>query len=107
MDKKPLFDYGIVCCTKAIGVAEQDNPNFHNEIVKCFEKHINGDFGILEQEDINANFEDIKNHNGRVLSRYETSKGDIYINTQNELYEIKDNKEIYKIITMIMFCEEY
>ena len=52
--------------------------------------------------------EDIKNHDGRVLSRYNTSEGDIYINTQSELYDMdKDNKPIFKIITMIMFCEEY
>lgn len=107
-DNKILFDYGLVCMTKGIGAHDKEKPSFHNELVNCFNRHIRGDFGLLEEEDIKANMEDIKNHDGRVLSRYSTSEGDIYINTQSELYDMdKDNKPIFKIITMIMFCEEY
>lgn len=107
MENQPLFDYGKVMCTSSIGWREQHNAKFHNEIVNCFQRHIHGDFGKLKEEDINANLEDIKNHDGRILSRYETSEGDIYINTQYELYEVKDNKPRFEIITMIMFCDEY
>ncbi len=101
------FDFGEVMTTKSISYHEKNNPAFHNEIVDCFQRHISCDFGIVCKEDKEANLEDIKNNEGRILSRYKTSQGDIYINTQMEAYDFKDNEPIFKKITMIMFCEEY
>lgn len=106
--KTQLFKPGLIIATKSISYYENKKPEFHNEIVNCFERHISGDFGIICDEDKLANLEDIKNNEGRILSRYKTSEGDIYINTQKEVFDFDEKgNPIFKTATRILFCNEY
>ena len=104
---KQLFDYGEVITTKSVNYYIEKKKGFHEEISKCLQRHISGDFGKLCKQDIEANLQDIQNDEGRILSRYSTSEGDIYINTQTEAYDFQNEKPIFKKITTILFCDEY
>lgn len=92
-----------VVMTNGINEAMKENSKLSNEIKKCLDRHFNNDFGDLVEEDINANLlgvsSDLKED--RVLSKYSTSSGNIYIIT--ELY----NYEGIDILTTILFCNEY
>ena len=76
----------------------------NNEILKCLDRHLNNDFGDLEQEDKDLNTDALKDNlnNGRVVSKYITSKADIYIITEN--YKGYDN---IKLLTTIMLTSDY
>ena len=69
--RKPLFPLGRLVATpgalEALAKAGDDARVFLN-------RHVTGDWGIVCDEDANANDEAVK-HGGRLLSAYRTSMG--------------------------------
>ena len=89
--------------TRTINDKIADNEQFAKEVTEALHNHFNNDFGSLTEEDIEANMKGIESDllEDRVLSKYETCEGNIYIIT--ELYQA----EGFDIVTNILFCDEY
>ena len=69
--------------TRTIGEKFNENEQFAKEVTKAVAKHFNNDCGDLVQEDIEANMRGIETNleGDRVLSKYSTCEGNIYIKT--------------------------
>lgn len=89
------FDTGNLYQTRGIAAAIEENPQFYIEVMEAYQKYIAGNYGDLCEEDIEANEEAIKHH-GRILAKYNTSCGDIYIITEAD-----------RSATTFLFCDEY
>ena len=89
------FELGKVCMTSGIDNAIQEDKNYYKELITCFEKYITCNWGILNDEDRQAN-EDALINNERLLAAYLTSKGKIYIITEWD-----------RSCTTILFANEY
>lgn len=88
---KPNFDLGKVMCTKLAQCEYSDDF-----LQDCIDRHVNCDFGNLDSEDIEANFEAIE-YGYRILSKYqEGDKDPIYIITEAD-----------RSLTTILLCSEY
>ena len=89
--------------TRTINDTIAENEQFAKEVTEAIQRHFNNDFGDLVQEDIEANMRGIETEleGDRVLSKYSTCEGNIYIIT--ELYQA----EGFDIVTNILFCDEY
>jgi len=87
------FPFGQVVITigcKAHMDSLQANPHHF------LQRHISGDWGILDEEDRQRNDEAVV-HGSRILSRYQLSDGEnIYIITEHD-----------RSYTTIMLCDEY
>lgn len=66
---------------------------------QAVKRFVLGDWGEVPPEDKEANNKDLKDRDGRVLARYKTPEGDIYINM--EFYPTGEN------YACVMFCNEY
>lgn len=89
------FSLGQVYMTMGVSNAISEDLRYHYEIQGYLHRYINGDYGDLCEEDLKAN-EDAIEYEMRILARYETSKGDIYIITEAD-----------RSCTTILFCDEY
>lgn len=89
--------------TQTINQTIKESEQFAKEVTEALQRHFNNDFGNLPEEDIEANMKGIESDllEDRVLSKYETCEGNIYIIT--ELYQA----EGMDIVTNILFCDEY
>ena len=91
----PRFDIGRFVMTKGIANEIDNKPSYQNEILDCLTKYLSGDWGTLCDEDKQANELAIKN-NDRILAKYITSSGSIYMITEWD-----------RSYTTVMFVEEY
>lgn len=73
-----------------------DNEDMAKAVYKAIEKFNSGDWGTVPEEDKSANDSDLQSGSGRVLARYETPNGDIYINLTVSTKE-----------AVLMYVEEY
>ena len=89
------FETGELYQTRGIAEKTKEAPALLKEILKAYNAYIAGDWGILGEADKQANEEAIEN-GGRILARYATSQGDIYIITEAD-----------RSGTTILFCNEY
>jgi hypothetical protein len=97
MQKNNTGNLGLVVCTMLIAKDMKDDPEFAKDIEKAFSRYRNCDWGELGKSDKTANNEAIANPGSdRILARYATCKGDIYIITEAD-----------KSATTILFCDEY
>lgn len=94
--KKPI-NYVI---TRALHQAGQENPEVEKAYIDAVKQFEQGQWGLLEPEDIQANDNDLATRNGHVLGKYGTPAGYIYINL--EFHE--DEPQDY---ACLMFCSEY
>ena len=90
------FELGETVMTCGINEAMKNDENFEAEIIKAFDRYINCDWGDLGESDKKTNDEAIKNNDDRILAKYKTSEGNIYIITEWD-----------RSYTTIMFCNEY
>lgn len=81
-----------------------ENENFNLFIEKCIKRHRLKDWGDLEAEDIEANFQALDN-NMRVLSSYKLSSLEEQLNLPNDkIWIITDwNRQV----TTVLFPNEY
>jgi ribonuclease BN (tRNA processing enzyme) len=89
-NSRALFDLGQIVTTRT--VSESIAPE---KIATMIRNHITGDFGILENADIDSNHEAIK-HGERVLSAYMIHGKKIYVITEHD-----------RSATTVLFADEY
>ena len=87
---QPLFKLGQIVTTRT--VAENLEGS---KVASMIRNHVTGDFGILENEDIDANKEAIK-HGDRVLSAYIANGQKVYVITEWD-----------RSHTTVLFADEY
>ena len=97
------FKLGRLVATSGITEAMLQSDQFSEEVNQCIYKHLTGDYGTVssDEHDTKMNEDSISNGQvkrfGRVLSKYELSKGDVYIITERA----------QDTITTILFTSEY
>lgn len=79
----PRFDIGKFVMTKGVASEIDNNPNYKMELLDCLTRYLNCDWGNLCDIDKLLNEDAIKNDE-RILARYNTSCGDIYIITERD-----------------------
>ena len=89
------FEIGQLVATSGIADAMNDNI-FTQEVNKAFTRYRNRDWGELEKDDAQMNDLALINEDDRILAKYETSKGAIYIITEWD-----------RSVTTILFANEY
>lgn len=100
----PKFKTGNMYMTTGIGNAIKSNLDYVDELVRCFEMYLTGNWGDLDDYLKQANNEALI-MGRRLLGAYETTKGKVYIITDGsrkqtivifatELIKIND-KDIY------------
>ena len=96
---KPVkeINYVITGTLYRAGQKDPDVEKAYIEAVKQFER---GEWGILCQDDIDANDKSLANRDGHVLGKYGTPAGNIYINLEFHDDEPQD-------CACLMFCNEY
>jgi len=90
------FNIGQTVVTNGVNMLMHTDYQFRNFVTKSFERHINGDWGDLDEEDKSANEDALKNGD-RLFSKYNYN-GDVSI------YIITEWDRSY---TTILFPEEY
>lgn len=83
--------------TGGVNTAAEQNQDTAAAINAAVERFFNRDWGNVPEQDKEANNADLAANAGRILARYETPDGDIYINYYPGTLEP----------AVIMFCNEY
>lgn len=89
-----MFELGLLLVTNGIN-DKLDSVRFSKEITVALKRFTNADWGEMEQEDIEANNEALRNGE-RLFAAYETSEGKIWIITEAD-----------RSATTILFPNEY
>jgi hypothetical protein len=89
-NSRPLFDLGQVVTTRSI--ADSVDPS---KIASMIRNHITGDFGVLENEDIDSNKQAIE-QGERVLSAYMVQGQKVYVVTEWD-----------RSCTTVLYADEY
>ena len=90
-DSQPLFSLGTIVTTRTI--AESVDAA---KVASMIRSHTTGDFGVLENEDIDANKAAIKNGDDRILSAYVVDGEKVYVITEWD-----------RSYTTVLFANEY
>ena len=91
----PRFSLGKLVMARGIANEIKNNPSYKEEILDCLTRYLIGDWGSLCDEDKKSNELAIEN-NSRILAKYTTHSGIIYIITEWD-----------RSYTTIMFTNEY
>lgn len=92
---KVKFELGQTVQTRGIAAACENDEAFTKEIYKAFNKYVNCDWGETCAEDSALNDSAVNNAD-RIVAKYETSKGNIFIITEWD-----------RSYTTILFADEY
>lgn len=90
------FELGQVVQTRTIATEIENNKQFEKEVYTAFEKYIQCDWGDTHAEDKPLNDRAVAENNDRIVAKYKTSLGDIFIITEYD-----------RSYTTIMFANEY
>ena len=90
-----IFNLGRCVITQGIAIEISKNPLFAVTVKASFNKHRNGDWGDISDNDKRANDKALTTED-RIVSSYETGEGDILIITEWD-----------RSATTIMFADEY
>jgi hypothetical protein len=90
-----MFKKGTVVMTRGVSDTMEGNFKFFNEVIIALDRYSNCDWGDLCGEDKQANEYALK-HDLRLLGKYSTSEGPIYIITEWD-----------RSVTTILFPDEY
>lgn len=94
--KKPIH-YVI---TRELFNAGRENPEVEKAYIEAARQFERGEWGLLGEDDIKANDNELAARDGHVLGKYGTPAGTIYINLKFNNTEPEDT-------ACIMFCSEY
>ena len=90
------FELGKVVQTRLIFDTTTEDNMFANDIQNAFKRYSEADWGITCEDDKLANDEAITSNNDRIVAKYPTCKGEIFIITEAD-----------RSATTILFCSEY
>lgn len=94
---KGKFKLGQVVATRGVYEMVGEDIKFNQFVAKSFERHCNGDWGDLDEEDKMANDFALRNGDDRLFSKYNYKDGiSIYIITEWD-----------GSVTTILFPDEY
>ena len=92
-----IGEVGQTVITKGLAAALENNDKLLKDIQAAWEKYQKCDWGILGEEAKEMNNKAVKEpKSDRILARYKTIEGDIYIITEWD-----------RSYTTFMFCDEY
>lgn len=92
-----IGEVGKTVITRGLAAALENDEGLQKEIYKAWERYKSCDWGNLGEEDQEMNNNAVKEpRSDRILARYSTTKGDIYIITEWD-----------RSYTTFMFCNEY
>lgn len=94
---KVKFDLGNVVATSGVYAMVGEDIKFNQFVAKSFERHCNGDWGDLDEEDKMANDFALRNGDDRLFSKY-------VFNEEVSIYIITEWDRSY---TTILFPDEY
>lgn len=89
------FELGQIVMTRSIAEKVSKNTKFHMEVIDAMLRYAEKDWGIVSQNDKQANDWGLENGD-RILAAYETCEGDIWIITEWD-----------RSVTTILFPSEY
>ena len=87
---------GSIVITSGLNADCGNNPKLHKEVTTALHRYLQGDWGSLCAEDKQMNDNAVKNNNDRILAKYPTCNGNIYIITEWD-----------RSYTTILYCNEY
>lgn len=90
------MELGQTVMTRTVGNAVVENYLFYHFVFNSLERYKNCDWGDLPSEDKRMNDLATKNNNDRIVARYNSEFGDIYIITEYD-----------RSYTTILFTNEY
>jgi len=93
---KVKFELGQTVQTRGIAAACENNEAFTKEIYEAFNKYVLCDWGDTCAEDCALNDSAVKNNDDRIVAKYKTSAGNIFIITEWD-----------RSYTTILFANEY
>ena len=91
-----LFKIGQAMQTRSINEACKRSADFTIEIREAFKKYASGNWGDTSEADKQLNDSAVKNNDTRIVAKYKTSQGNIFIITEQDREQ-----------TIIMFANEY
>lgn len=91
-----MINLGQTVMTRGIGNAVVENYLFYKFVFDSLERYKNQDWGDLPHEDKLMNNRAVKNNDDRMVARYNSEHGDIYIITEWD-----------RSYTTILFTNEY
>ena len=91
-----MLTTGKLYTTRTINDEMATDIQFSKEINKCLVRYKLKDWGDLSEEDKTMNDKAVNNGNDRILASYKTSKGKVYIITEED-----------RTITTVLFADEY
>ncbi len=94
--ERPSFAQGILVATRSVASSMNENSSFRKEVSQALNRYVKGDWGNLSDDDKKANDDAVKDNNDRILAKYDTCCGDIYIITEAD-----------RSATTILYCDEY
>ena len=90
------MNLGQTVMTRAVGNAVVENFQFYQFAFSSLERYKNHDWGDMPREDKRMNDLAVKNNDDRIVARYNSEYGDIYIITEWD-----------RSYTTILFVNEY
>lgn len=92
-----IGDIGETVIMRELHADWETNEQLQKDVLKALERYLAGDWGNLDPEDKALNDAAVAEPNSdRILARYSTCKGDIYIITEWD-----------RSYTSLMYCSEY
>lgn len=96
------FKTGTIITTQGVMTGMNENSRFYNFCISSLERHKNGDWGNLPEEDIEANTDALEG-NDRLFSSYNIPSDTIH-NSHHKIYIIT---EYDRSVTTILYPSEY
>ena len=90
------FNMGNVVITRALNDAIVNNGQLAKEVMTALRRYVRCDWGNLCNNDMVLNNNAVTSGLDRIVARYGTTEGDIYIITEHD-----------RSYTTLLFCEEY
>lgn len=93
---------GQIATTKRITAAIASNPQVKKDIENALSRYFNGDWGDIREIDKRENDLLAAEHTGKIVAKYKTAAGDIFISG----FAIQFPDRDYIRPPLIMFCDE-
>lgn len=92
-----IGEVGKTVITRGLAAALENNKELSKDVHLAWQRYLQCDWGNLGEEDKEMNDNAVKKpRSDRILARYSTAEGDIYIITEWD-----------RSYTTFMFCDEY
>jgi len=98
-----LFELGQLVATAGVAEAMSSCEAFAIFVMNCLKRYVQGDWGEMEQGDIDMNNESVRFDDGRILASYDMP-ADIPIDYADKVWIIT---EWDRSVTTILFPDEY